>query len=76
MTNQDRRTDSTTSMKIAFALRIQRAFGPEVARTFAESQHLETGLASGILSTNNDRRQKVRRIHQRPLTRAIAAPDP
>ncbi len=73
MTTNDRRSDSSTSMKIAFALRIKRAFGPDVASTFTETQRLEKELAKVVLEENNDRRQKVRRVNQRSLPRVHAA---
>ena len=75
MTTQDRRSDSDTSVKDAFALRIKRAFGPEVAQTFTESQRLEQTLAKEILNENNDRRQTVRRVNPRALPRATAPDD-
>ena len=72
MTINDRRNDSSTSMKIAFALRIKRAFGAEVAHTFTETQRLEKELAKVVMEENNDRRQKVRRVNQRAVPRAHA----
>ncbi|MES2898158.1 MAG: hypothetical protein V4723_00445 [Pseudomonadota bacterium] len=71
MTTNDRRSDSTTSMKIAFALRIKKAFGHDVAMTFTESQRLEENLAKAILQEDDDRRQAARRINQRSIPRKI-----
>ena len=75
MTSKDRRNDSTTSMKIAFALHIKRAFGLDAARTFTENQCLEQNLAQAVLDENNDRRQKVRRVNQRSVPRVITQSD-
>ena len=69
MTSNDRRTDSTTSMKIAFAFRIKRALGPDAASNFVAQQRIEENLAKAILSEATDRRQQVRRVNRRSLPR-------